>query len=490
MAGASLGGNMLGATQQPMNPSAPLGTGTLQKPASQPGASFLNQAGRMLTQQQGNPQYSPGMAPGVGGPGGYQTSFNTGPAVNTNQVAATPMPVQTVGNASPYMKSMEDAYYQKGASRLDPQYQQRQQGLESQLSAMGLTRGSEAWTNEMDRMGRDRNDAYSGLTRESILNSGAEAQRAQGMDVASGNFANSAAQQDFTNRQSSIDAFNRAQAQGFNQNQAAAQFGNTALSDQQRAAQGWGALDVQSQASRNQLAGSLAGTEANRYGSDQQLAGANAQANATMGAAGLAADASRYGSDQQRLSNILNNETNRYGIDTTASSNKYGVDTNAGVTTRGQDINRDIAKDSNTTQRYGIDTGASTAIRGQDINRDIARDSDKTQRYGIDTGAATAIRGQDVTVRGQDQSYALGQGRLGLDTNVANAAIADNDYWRPIKTQQALGGNMVGNPAFGNPPGGTSGNTQTPPGAVSNTNGVFKNAAGQIWNAITGTWGG
>ena len=469
MAGASLGGNMLGATQQPMNPSAPLGTGTLQKPASQPGASFLNQAGSMLTQQQGNPQYSPGMAPGVGGPGGYQTSFNTGPAVNTNQVAATPMPVQTVGNASPYMKSMEDAYYQKGASRLDPQYQQRQQGLESQLSAMGLTRGSEAWTNEMDRMGRDRNDAYSGLTRESILNSGAEAQRAQGMDVASGNFANSAAQQDFLNNQSSQDAYNRSVGQNFNQNQAAAQFGNTALSDQQRAAQGWGALDVQSQASRNQLAGSLAGTEANRYGSDQQLAGANAQANATMGAAGLAADASRYGSDQQRLSNILNNETTlkNTGLQNTGAMDRQalvnsGQLENTGLQNTGA-MDRQALVNSGQLENTGLqNTGA--------MDRQALVNSGNVDVANI--GAKSAANALDLNER-----------KFGSDQ-------AELDYWRKIKTQQALGGNLLGTPAFGQTPGGTSGNTQTPPGAVSNTNGVFKNAAGQIWNAITGTWGG
>ena len=468
MAGASLGGNMLGATQQPMNPSAPLGTGTLQKPASQPGASFLNQAGRMLTQQQGNPQYSPGMAPGVGGPGGYQTSFNTGPAVNTNQVAATPMPVQTVGNASPYMQSMEDAYYQKGASRLDPQYQQRQQGLESQLSAMGLTRGSEAWTNEMDRMGRDRNDAYSGLTRESILNSGAEAQRAQEMDVASGNFANSAAQQDYQNQLKSQEAYNRSVGQNFDQNQAAAQFGNTALSDQQRAAQGWGALDVQSQASRNQLAGSLAGTEANRYGSDQQLAGANAQANATMGAAGLVADASRYGSDQQRLSNILNNETmlKNTGLQNTGAMDRQalvnsGQLENTGLQNTGA-MNRQALVNSGQLENTGLqNTGA--------MDRQALVNSGNVDVANI--GAKSAANALDLNER-----------KFGSDQ-------AELDYWRKIKTQQALGGNLLSTPAFGQTPGGTSGNTQ-PAGAVrQDGSGRWVNAANQIWNEITKSWG-
>jgi len=499
----ALGGNMVGTanqTQQPMNMNTPLGTGQLPQGQTQsasaiPGTSgsdYLNQAGQMLNQQ-GNAWYTQNQSPGMGGEG-YQRSFDTGPAVDTGRVDAAGMPVQSVGQAQPYMKSMEDAYYQKGASRLDPQYQQRQQGLESQLSAMGLTRGSEAWANEMDRMGRDRNDAYSGLTRESILNSGAEAQRAQGMDIASGNFANQAAQQDYANKLRSQEAYNAAQGQNFGQNQAVAQFGNQALTAEQQASQGWGALAAQDQASRNQLAGSLAGTEASRYGteqqyqtglgnqsasrygSDQQLRGSLAQANATAAAASSHAGAARYAADQQRLSNMLNNETQRYGYDTSANT-----------TMRGQDVTRELGLGQIGEQRYSTDTTAATAGRGQDITRELGLGQIGEQRYATDTNRDTAIRGQDVTARGQDQQYNLGQGRLTLDTNAQNATQADREYWRPIQTQAALGGNML-QPGGQTPVPGASGGAPGSAGTRQNANGQWTNAAGQIWNAITSSW--
>ena len=487
MAGASLGGNMLGGgggTQQPMNPSTPLGTGAFVSDSAtarmnQPAQRFsikpptitshLDQAANMLTQQQANPQYSPGMAPGVNVPGGYQTSFNTGPAVDTGKVDAAGMPVQSVGNASPYMKSMEDAYYQRGASRLDPQYQERQGRLESQLASMGLTRGSEAWTNEMDRMGRDRNDAYSGLTRESILNSGAEAQRAQGMDIASGNFANTAAQQDYMNQLKSQEAFNAAQGQNFGQNQAAAQFGNTALSEQQKAAQGWGALDVQSQASRNQLAGSLAGTEANRYGSDQQLKGAEAQASATSSAGQAAANASMYASDQQRLNSIGNNQTT---LQNTGLQNSGALE-RQGLVNTGQLENTGLQNTGAYDRQKLVNTG----------NVDIANIGANTSRYTSDNSLAGSMYGTNA-------GYTTANNRLNLDTNQQNFSQGQTLYNNGLNTQAALGGNMLPNPSFGNVPGAPSGNTQPAGATGKNSNGRWVNAIGQVWSEVAGTWGG
>ena len=53
-----------------------------------------------------------------------------------------------------------NATYGQFASRLDPQYQQREIQLRSQLAAQGLDPGSEAYGNEMGVFNRGRNDAY------------------------------------------------------------------------------------------------------------------------------------------------------------------------------------------------------------------------------------------------------------------------------------------------------------------------------------------
>jgi hypothetical protein len=138
------------------------------------------------------------------------------------------MPVTSIQQGDPYMRRMEEAYYQMGASRLNPRMEQEQAALENQLQQQGLTRGSSAWNAEMDRQMRARNDAYSGLSNQAILNSGAEAARLQGMDINAGNFANQAAQQNFLNQGLSQQWQNAALGQQFGQNLAAGQFGNQA----------------------------------------------------------------------------------------------------------------------------------------------------------------------------------------------------------------------------------------------------------------------
>jgi hypothetical protein len=184
-----------------------------------------------------------------------------------------------------------------------------------------------------------------------------------------------------------------------------------------------------------------------------------------------------YGADQQRLSNILNNETQR-----------YGTDVGAATTQRGQDVTRELGLGNIAEQRYGTDTTAGTAARGQDITRELGLGNIAEQRYGTDVGAATAMRGQDATVRGQDLNYQLGQGNLDLANRTQDFSQADTLYQRGLTTNASLGGNVIGNPTFGNPPAGTSGNTQ-PAGAVKkDANGNWLNASNQIWNAITSSW--
>lgn len=57
-------------------------------------------------------------------------------------------------------QQVSDALYQQAASRLDPQWQQRQSDMDAQLAAQGITQGSAAYDREMSNLSRNRNDAY------------------------------------------------------------------------------------------------------------------------------------------------------------------------------------------------------------------------------------------------------------------------------------------------------------------------------------------
>lgn len=57
-------------------------------------------------------------------------------------------------------QDIADSTYSSYTSRLDPQWNQRQQQLETQLANQGIGRGTEAYTNAMRDFGTGRNDAY------------------------------------------------------------------------------------------------------------------------------------------------------------------------------------------------------------------------------------------------------------------------------------------------------------------------------------------
>ena len=77
----------------------------------------------------------------------------------------------------------EQAIYERAASRLDPMWQQRTSGMETQLANQGLTPGSEAYDRAMGNLGRDRTDAYQTAIREAIMGGGSEASRQQALDL-------------------------------------------------------------------------------------------------------------------------------------------------------------------------------------------------------------------------------------------------------------------------------------------------------------------
>lgn len=80
-------------------------------------------------------------------------------------------------------KNVEDAYYQRQTSRLDPQYRQMEAEMRTRLANQGLTEGSEAYNRELELLGRTRNDAYSTARNDATTNSTSELAKLFGMGL-------------------------------------------------------------------------------------------------------------------------------------------------------------------------------------------------------------------------------------------------------------------------------------------------------------------
>lgn len=198
-------------------------------------------------------------APGQSAPGPSASNTQTG-NFNTGYIDPATAAVHDISHGPEYDQRVIDAYYGNQKQMLDPQWQQQQQDQETQLTNMGLSRGSDAWNREADNLNRNKTMAYNTAQNSAILAGGQEATRQQQEEIARGNFANAAGQQDFTNRIGSQ------QAQ------------NTALTAQQNAAQGWENFLTQR-------------ANTNRSAQATESAAASNAAGMT-GAAGIAANAS------------------------------------------------------------------------------------------------------------------------------------------------------------------------------------------------------
>ena len=260
------------------------------------GGGALNPTGTTNSQQLGGGMPIQGLGANNQSQG-FQYSLAPSGNVNQQYINAAQMPVSSIQQGAPYMQKMQDAYLNQANARLDPQWSQRQGDMDANLANMGLSRGSNAWNREQQNFQFGRNDAYSTAQNNAILNSGAEAARLQGMDINAGNFANTAAQQNYQNQLTSQQAQNAAQGQNFGQNLQAGQFANAGNTAQQNAAQGWGQIEASKYGSDQSLAGT-------KYSADQGLAGSLAHAGAANNASnnsfilGSRAE-DRYSSQQQ-----------------------------------------------------------------------------------------------------------------------------------------------------------------------------------------------
>ena len=237
------------------------------------GGSYLyNNTGAQQASGGVVPMQGTGVGQGTNTTGGFQYTAAPSAGVNTGQIAAAQMPNMSVAPGENYQSQMQDAYYNQATSRLDPQWNSRIDSEQARLANMGFSGASAARSQDMSDLYRARNDAYGSAQNSTILNSGAEAQRRQGMDIAAGNFGNQATQQNFENQLTSQQAQNQAAGQQFNQNLASAGLNNQGLTAQQNAAQGWGQLALGWGGVNNNAASIASNSQLGNRGYDQSQA--------------------------------------------------------------------------------------------------------------------------------------------------------------------------------------------------------------------------
>jgi hypothetical protein len=154
----------------------------------------------------------PGLMSGadVNGQPPLQGSINTSgvPGLQSNLDFSNLPALMGANDLQGARSQVQDALYNQQAHYLDPQWQQSNAAQESRLKNQGITQGSEAWNNEMDRQARAQEAAYGQARNSAITGSGAELSNLANIALANrgqmaneaiqgGNFRNSANQQGF-----------------------------------------------------------------------------------------------------------------------------------------------------------------------------------------------------------------------------------------------------------------------------------------------------
>lgn len=152
--------------------------------------------------------------------------------LNLSNVAQMPVNAGTTGQAAIM-------------SRLAPQLERQQKATAQNLANQGLVAGGEAYTNAMRDQSQQQNDLLTQAALQGISLDTAANQQGFNQALATGQYGNTGAQQNFGNALAAQQAQNAAQSQGFNQQLQSGQFGNQA----QLASFG---VDLQNQQAQNQ----------------------------------------------------------------------------------------------------------------------------------------------------------------------------------------------------------------------------------------------
>lgn len=151
-----------------------------------------------------------------------QGSFNPGQSVQGQ--------INTPDQATA-LQQAQNAVYSQATSRLDPQYAQMQEQLDTKLANQGLGGNSTAAINAQDTFNRGRNDAYN-QANYSAIGAGNQLQNQLfDQSATQGQFANQAAGQQYAQNQGAVDFANQAGNQTL-QNQTSAQGFNNAANQQ------------------------------------------------------------------------------------------------------------------------------------------------------------------------------------------------------------------------------------------------------------------
>lgn len=181
---------------------------------------------------------------------GYDSQFaaqNLAPTNSTNNIAQTS--------------------YDQAKSLFEPDLQAARKQIEIQLANRGISPGDEIWNDQMGRLDRQENQAYSGASRQAILDSGAEQSRQFGQNLQAGQFSAS------ENQRGMSDAQFAAQF-GMSDAQFKAQFGSGEdarnLANQQFGAQ-FGASEDARRLANSQFGAQFGSGENQRLTSDAQF---------------------------------------------------------------------------------------------------------------------------------------------------------------------------------------------------------------------------
>ncbi len=197
VAGAQSAANIATAErQQQLNQvgsSGPYGSVLWQPDASQPGGSTqvttLSPAQQQLLDQQ---QAVQNASLGVAGQQVGRVGQALGSGLDLN---ANPLQTHIGGDFSGDRQAMTDAVYNQYTSRLDPQWDQRQQQLETRLANQGISQNNNTYSNAEADFGRQRNDAYQQALTQAVQSGANEQNTGFNQSAASAQFANQARNQ-------------------------------------------------------------------------------------------------------------------------------------------------------------------------------------------------------------------------------------------------------------------------------------------------------
>ena len=158
--------------------------GKKSSPPSAPdytGAAQAQTRGQMTSQN--TPYGSETYSQDPNSPSGYRSDITLAPQAQGTLDTQMALSRGLADTANQQLPAIQDYYskpldygslsqpaYQAMTSRLDPQWQQREQQERSRLGNQGLAQGGEAYTNSMRDFNNARNDAYQQATLASLQN--------------------------------------------------------------------------------------------------------------------------------------------------------------------------------------------------------------------------------------------------------------------------------------------------------------------------------